>query len=139
MAEGDAITGYTRNDRHSGLNPSTHAGVALPRDAMDVARVLARAAHLRQRVAVAGAQHAMGGQQFAAGGWLLDTRELAGITGFDATRGLVSARAGTRWPQLQAFLAGRRDGAGRGWSLRQKQTGADDFSLGGALASNIHG
>ena len=140
MAEGGAGTGgCVRNDTHSALNRTRHAAVFAPRCADDVVALLQRATRARQRVAVAGAHHAMGGQQFATEGWLLDTRHLAGVTAFDRDRGWLTAGAGTRWPQVQAFLVAQRDADGRGWSLRQKQTGADDFTLGGALAANIHG
>ncbi len=128
-----------RNDVHSGLNPSQHARVYVPRDAAHIAEILLAAAKVGQHVAIAGAQHAMGGQQFAEGGWLVDTRALDGIIDFDAGSGRVCIGAGTRWPTLQRFLEAQRDSQGRGWAIRQKQTGADDFSLGGALAANIHG
>jgi FAD/FMN-containing dehydrogenase len=128
-----------RNDVHSGLNPSRHARVCIPHDATQIAETLHAAAKAGQCVAIAGAQHAMGGQQFADGGWLLDTRALDGIIDFDPVSGHVCVGAGTRWPTLQRFLETQRDPQGRGWAIRQKQTGADDFSLGGALAANIHG
>lgn len=128
-----------RNDVHSGLNPTRHARVFLPDSAEQVADLLLQARAAGQRVAVAGGQHAMGGQQFASDGWLLDSRRLAGVHDFDAERGLIQVGAGTHWPQLQRFLAARRDPGGHGWAIRQKQTGADNFSLGGSLAANIHG
>ncbi|MCK7594886.1 FAD-binding oxidoreductase [Pseudomarimonas salicorniae] len=134
----DARNRY-RNDIHSRLNPTRHARVFLPEGPEEVAELLVEARSAGKSVACAGAQHAMGGQQFLEDGWLLDTRRMAGVLDFDADRGLVQVAAGTRWPALQRFLAARRDGAGRGWSIAQKQTGADDFSLGGSLASNIHG
>jgi FAD/FMN-containing dehydrogenase len=81
----------------------------------------------------------MGGQQFLEDGWLLDSRRMSGVLDFDSDQGLVQVAAGTRWPALQRFLSARRDGNGDGWSIAQKQTGADDFSLGGSLSSNIHG
>jgi FAD/FMN-containing dehydrogenase len=128
-----------RNDVHSRLNPTQHARIERPRTAEQVADLLHTAARAGQRVAIAGAQHAMGGQQFAAGGWLLDTSNMDGILGFDREPGLLRCGAGIRWPALQQFLVGCRSKEGQGWALRQKQTGADDFSLGGALAANIHG
>jgi FAD/FMN-containing dehydrogenase len=127
------------NDVHSRLNPTRHARVFAPRHADEVSELLQAARRQHRRIAIAGARHAMGGQQFAEGGWLIDTRALDGILDFDATAGRVRVAAGTRWPTLQAFLATQRDRYGRGWAIRQKQTGADDFSLGGALAANIHG
>lgn len=129
----------TENDVHSRLNPTRHARAFAPRGIDDIVELLHAARRQRRRVAIAGARHAMGGQQFAEGGWLIDTRNLEGILEFDALGGRVRVAAGTRWPLLQAFLDAQRDRHGRGWSIRQKQTGADDFTLGGALAANIHG
>lgn len=128
-----------RNDVHSRLNPTQHARIERPNSAEQVAELLHAAACTGQRVAIAGAQHAMGGQQFAAGGWLLDSSAMDQILDFDRDRGLLRCGAGIRWPALQQFLVGCRSSEGQGWALRQKQTGADDFSLGGALAANIHG
>lgn len=128
-----------RNDVHSGLNPTRHARVFVPESTEAVADLLAAAQRAGKGVACAGAQHAMGGQQFLEDGWLLDTRRLDGVLDFDSDSGLVEVAAGTRWPTLQRFLAARRDRCGEGWAIAQKQTGADDFSLGGSLASNIHG
>jgi len=128
-----------QNDVHSALNPSRHARILVPDSAAGVADCLEQAHAAGARLAVCGARHAMGGQQFADGGWLLDTARLAGVLGFDRERGLLRVGAGTRWPALRAFLRGQRDRDGNGWAIAQKQTGADDFSLGGALASNIHG
>ena len=128
-----------RNDVHSRLNPTRHRLLIEPRTPTEVAEALARATRRGEALAVCGAQHAMGGQQFLQGGGLLDTRALQGVLDFDRGSGRVRAAAGTRWPALQRFLSAQRDHGGRGWAIRQKQTGADDFSLGGSLASNIHG
>jgi len=131
--------GLRRNDLHSRLNPTLHSRVDRPRSPEQVAALLQAAARVGQRVAVAGAQHAMGGQQFASHGWLIDSSAMNRVLHFDPDRGLLRCEAGIRWPALQRFLIEQRDPSGHGWALRQKQTGADDFSLGGALAANIHG
>ncbi len=128
-----------RNDVHSRLNPTRHRRIAQPHNAEQIAELLHAAQAQGQCVAIAGAQHAMGGQQFLGDGWLIDTSALSGVLDFDSVHGRVRVAAGTHWPALQAFLEAQRDARGRGWAIRQKQTGADDFSLGGALASNIHG
>src|SRR5690606_1939935 len=60
------------------------------------------------------------------------------VVAFDPDRGLVTVEAGIRWPALLAWLDAHPANT-RQWTIRQKQTGADDFSLWGALASNIHG
>lgn len=126
------------NDVHSRLNPTRVRAVERPASvaaAVDVVRASARAG---ESLAVMGARHAMGGQQFLSGGRVLDLGALDRVTGFDAVCGRVTVEAGIRWPALLAWLASH-PGNTRGWTIRQKQTGADDFSLGGALASNIHG
>lgn len=126
------------NDVHSRLNRTRVDAVLRPSSvpaAIDAVRASARAG---ESLAVMGARHAMGGQQFLSGGRVLDLGALDRVTGFDDGRGLVTVEAGIRWPALLAWLAAH-PGNTRGWTIRQKQTGADDFSLGGALASNIHG
>src|SRR2546425_9242006 len=37
------------------------------------------------------------------------------------------------------YLVASQQGAARAWGIRQKQTGADRLSIGGALAANVHG
>ncbi|MEL7239811.1 MAG: FAD-binding protein, partial [Planctomycetota bacterium] len=58
----------------------------------------------------------------------------------DEQRGLVEAEAGIFWPELMNQLdAWQSAGSGPVWTIRQKQTGVDDVSLGGSLSANIHG
>lgn len=81
----------------------------------------------------------MGGQQFCAGGVLLDTTALNRVLDFDAERGLITVEAGIQWPALVAHLTWAAAGHRESWGITQKQTGADSMTIGGALASNIHG
>jgi FAD/FMN-containing dehydrogenase len=85
----------------------------------------------------------MGGQQFADGFDLLDLRGLNRILDFDAERGLVRAEAGIDWPTLiQGILEIQyrlEPGCKPRWAIAQKQTGADNLTLGGALSANVHG
>ncbi len=94
-------------------------------------------------VAICGGRHAMGGQQFADGGDLLDLRGLDRILELDMERGIVRAEAGSQWPGLIRGILDeqRRLEPGRSprWGIAQKQTGADALTLGGALGANIHG
>src|SRR5687768_1372452 len=90
-------------------------------------------------MSIAGSCHAMGGQQFAQDAWLLDTRSMNRVLGFDRDRGIIHAQAGITWPDLMRhYVIEQRDGA-TAWGIRQKQTGADRLTLGGAVAANIHG
>lgn len=126
------------NDVHSRLNRTRVGAVLRPASVPEAMDAVRACAHAGESLAVMGARHAMGGQQFLSGGRVLDLGALDRVTGFDGDRGLVTVEAGIRWPALLHWLAAH-PGNARGWTIRQKQTGADDFSLGGALASNIHG
>lgn len=126
------------NDVHSRLNATPIARVLHPADRDDAQRLVRDAFGQRMPLAVMGARHAMGGQQFLRDGAVLDTGRLARVLAFDVHRGRITVEAGMRWPQLLDWLT-RSPANAVGWTIRQKQTGADDFSLGGAVASNIHG
>ena len=81
----------------------------------------------------------MGGQQFLAGGVLLDTCRLNRIISLDAEHGLVQVEAGILWSDLVRGLPEMQQDSPPRWSIVQKQTGADRLSIGGALAANGHG
>jgi FAD/FMN-containing dehydrogenase len=127
------------NDTHSALNRTRMARVLEPRTTDDVAAAVAQARRRGEPLAIAGGRHAMGGQQFLAGGTLLDTRRLDGVRWFDRGRALLEVEAGTTWPDvIRGYLALQR-GAAPAFGIRQKQTGADRLTIGGAVAANIHG
>src|SRR5918999_1269234 len=125
------------NDIHSQLNETAVADIV----AVDSLEAIQRAvATTELPIAVCGGRHAMGGQQFCAGGLLLDTTPLTRVLNFDRERGVIEVEAGIQWPALLDYLsAEQRDGDGPAWGIRQKQTGADRLSIGGALAANVHG
>ena len=129
------------NDVHSGLNRTSVAELIRPRTAEEVAAAVRRARKAGRPIGVCGARHAMGGQQFAAGGTQLDMSSLDGPIALDAERRLARVPAGLTWPQLLAGLDEAQADAppGERWTFRQKQTGADDLTLGGAVSANIHG
>ena len=123
----------TINDIHSGLNETDVARIATVDSLEAVQAALATARAEGLSVSVAGGRHAMGGQQFCSGGFLLDTRGLDRVLGVDAEQGTIEVEAGIQWPALVRYLE-------RGpWTIAQKQTGADRFSIGGSVAANIHG
>ncbi len=127
------------NDTHSALNRTPVARILEPRSAGEVADVVAAAARRGEPLAIAGSRHAMGGQQFLSGGTLLDMRKLSGLRWFDRNRALMEVEAGITWPDvIRGYLSLQR-GPGAAYGIRQKQTGADRLSLGGAVAANIHG
>jgi FAD/FMN-containing dehydrogenase len=127
------------NDTHSALNRTRVSRVLEPRSAAEVAAVVAQARRRGEPLAIAGGRHAMGGQQFLSGGSLLDTRKLSGVRWLDRGAALLEVEAGITWPDvIRGYLALQR-GPGPAFGIRQKQTGADRLTVGGAVASNIHG
>ena len=58
---------------------------------------------------------------------------------FDRERGLLEAEAGIQWPKLIRTYLDAEAGETKQWGIAQKQTGADTFTLGGSLSSNVHG
>ena len=134
-----AVGPTTVNDVHSRLNPTEVRAVAAPRTVTGVQTVLRRAAAAGHAVCVAGGRHAMGAQQFGAGAVLLDTRGLDRVLHLDRERGTVEVEAGIQWPALIAALGEAQAGDAHPWAIAQKQTGADRFTIGGAIAANVHG
>jgi FAD/FMN-containing dehydrogenase len=130
------MSGIEVNDIHSRLNATRVARMLEPSGAEELAEVVRAARREGAQVSVCGGRHAMGGQQFGTGGWLVDMRRHAGVRGFDGERGIITAEAGIEWPEIMA-ACGKE--AGARWGIRQKQTGADRMTLGGALSANVHG
>jgi FAD/FMN-containing dehydrogenase len=127
------------NDVHSKLNATRVARIATP-DSVDGVRAVLQALVAEGRsAAVAGGRHAMGGQQFLAGGVLIDTRALSRVLGFDAEAGIIEVEAGIQWPELVAYLLRTQEGRSKQWGIAQKQTGGDRLTIGGSLAANAHG
>ncbi len=127
------------NDIHSQLNRTRVRELLTPRTVEELAAIVRRAARNRTPISVAGCRHSMGGQQFATDSICLDTRRLARVLSFDRARGLIEVEAGLQWPRLiETYLEEQRDAA-QPWGIAQKQTGADTFTLGGSLSSNVHG
>jgi FAD/FMN-containing dehydrogenase len=115
--------GVVVNDIHSQLNASR---VDLPvASEEELSKALTAARNSGKPVCIAGGRHAMGGQQFASGGVLLDTRSMQRVISLDVERGVVEAEAGIQWPQLIARLIAMQEGHPRPWGIIQKQTGAD--------------
>lgn len=133
------MTGVLCNDIHSKLNPTRVARVLRPVSEAEVIAALKQAARDGIAVSICGARHAMGGQQFGEGTLLLDLSGLTTLGDPDREHGTIEAGAGVKWPELIEGLHARQAGEGTVWSIRQKQTGADDLTLGGSLAANIHG
>jgi len=127
------------NDIHSQLNATRVSRVVRPVTVPDLRATILYARRSGTPLSIAGGRHAMGGQQFGTATILLDMRGMNRVLNFDRERGLVEVEAGIEWPELIAHLNQTQSGAQKQWGIMQKQTGADRLSIGGALASNVHG
>lgn len=131
--------GTLANDIHSQLNATRVDRVVAVDSEAALRRAIRSARRDGKAVSIAGGRHAMGGQQFASGAVLIDTRPMQRELRLDARRGIVEADAGIQWPELVERLIAMQKGRARQWGIVQKQTGADRLTLGGALGANIHG
>ena len=127
------------NDTHSALNRTVVSRIIEPQTVDDVVQAVNHARATGHPLAIAGGRHAMGGQQFLAGSTLLDMRRLKDVRRLDDDRGLLEVEAGITWPDVIRGYLVRPHGVTCPWGIRQKQTGADRLTIGGAVAANIHG
>ena len=127
------------NDVHSQLNRTRVRELLTPRTREELAEIVRSASRKGLPISVSGCRHSMGGQQFATDSICIDTRSLDRVVSFDQERGLIEVEAGIQWPKLiRAYLDAQGDSV-KQWGIAQKQTGADTFTLGGSLSSNVHG
>ncbi len=127
------------NDLHSGLNATKVARLFEPRSLEDLIGIVRAAGREGAQISLCGGRHAMGGQQFGLDTWLIDLRQHAAIHSLDQETGILVADAGIVWPDLIAGSAAAQSPHEPHWGIRQKQTGADRLTLGGALSANVHG
>lgn len=105
----------------------------------DLQAALRDAVRQSRSVSIAGGRHAMGSQQFGRDALLLDTKPFNRVLEFDRVGGRITVEAGIEWPELIEYLLSKQVGQREAWAIREKQTGVDRVSLGGSLASNVHG
>jgi FAD/FMN-containing dehydrogenase len=134
-----ARTSLVLNDVHARLNATRVHCVVSPRTVEDIRVAVGRARRGGRPVSICGGRHAMGGQQFVEDGVQLDLNRFNRVVDFQPDRALVTVQAGIQWPELLGALLRRQAGATAPLTFRQKPTGADRLSIGGALAANVHG
>src|SRR5947207_4750374 len=127
------------NDVHSQLNRTRVRELLRPHTRDELAEIVRSASRKGLPISVSGYRHSMGGQQFATDSICIDTRDLDRVIAFDRERGLLEAEAGIQWPKLIRAYLDAEAGETKQWGIAQKQTGADTFTLGGSLSSNVHG
>jgi FAD/FMN-containing dehydrogenase len=127
------------DDVHSQLNRTRVRELLRPHTRDELVEIVRSASQKSLPISVSGCRHSMGGQQFATDSICIDTRELDRVISFDREHGLLEAEAGIQWPKLiRSYLDAQTDEK-KQWGIAQKQTGADTFTLGGSLSSNVHG
>jgi FAD/FMN-containing dehydrogenase len=128
---------------HSRLNATHVREIVQPRTSADVVALVRRAKREKLPISISGGRHAMGGQQFASGALHVDMSGMNRVLMLDTVHGIVTVQAGIGWPALieglQALQPERPGSSVAPWSIVQKQTGADELSIGGALSANAHG
>lgn len=135
-----SASGIPVRDVHAGIFRAEVLRVERPRTVEELQEVWWRAMREGRAVSVCGKRHAMGGQAWGAGTVLVDLSGLKGFDRLDRDNGVAGLRSGMTWPEVLDRLHAEQRGEGEGiWSIRQKQTGADGLSLGGAVAANVHG
>jgi len=127
------------NDVHSQLNRTRVRELLKPRTRDELAEIVHSASRKGLPISVSGCRHSMGGQQFATDSICIDARSLDRVISFDQESGLIEAEVGIRWPKLIRTYLDAQAGKAKQWGIAQKQTGADTFTLGGSLSSNVHG
>ena len=131
--------GVEVNDVQSQLNATRVHRIVRPTSIDAIQAALRDAQREGRAVSVAGGRHAMGGQQFGRDTILLDTKPFNRVLNFDRMKGHIEVQAGIEWPELIDYLIREQADQDKQWAIREKQTGVDRVSLGGSLASNIHG
>ncbi len=127
------------NDVHSHLNQTEVAEIYCPQNVEEIQQIVCRATENNLHISIAGKKHSMGGQQFLSGEILLDMSVMNRIIKLEPEKELIEIEAGISWDKLIEFTVDQQAGKTFQVGIRQKQTGADNLTLGGALASNIHG
>lgn len=133
------VAGPIVNDIHSQLNATRVRAIRRPASIEELQATIRAARADGDAVSIAAGRHAMGGQQFATDGILVDVNGLSRVIEFDRAKGEIEVEAGIQWPDLYRYLLEKQEGATRAWTFVQKQTGADRLSIGGALSANAHG
>ena len=139
VQEHDANVETALNDVHSRLNSTEVQEYHEPATRDEIINLVRRAREMKLAISMSGGKHAMGGQQFGHGTLHVNLSGYRRVVNFDTAQGLVTVESGIQWPELIDWLIEHQPADRPGWGIRQKQTGADKLSIGGALSANIHG
>ncbi|RYZ98225.1 MAG: FAD-binding oxidoreductase, partial [Proteobacteria bacterium] len=127
------------NDIHSQLNASEQFEVVRPVTVKELRKAVWKAQREGRGISIQGGGHSMGGQQYGKGSLHVDTSGMNKLISLDEKRAVAVVEAGIQWPALIEALHAAQGDNPFPLTIRQKQTGADNMSIGGALSSNVHG
>jgi FAD/FMN-containing dehydrogenase len=127
------------NDVHSQLNETDVSEIQRPRSPAQLISLVHSAAISGRSISIGGGRHAMGSQQFLTNGIFVDMTSLNRVLHFDRELGLLEVESGIQWPAVIEYLRDAQAERVGAWCIRQKQTGADNLTIGGAVCANIHG
>ncbi len=126
------------NDIHTELNPTLVDRIVYPNSLDAIKETISSARREGKVICIAGARHAMGAQQFATRGVMIDMTSMSQVLNFNPEEGTIEVEAGIQWPQIIGYLLKAQETQPKKWGIAQKQT-ADWLSMGGNLGSNVHG
>ncbi|MEC9366737.1 MAG: FAD-binding protein, partial [Chloroflexota bacterium] len=127
------------NDVQSKLNETNVAGYEKPDSIEKLDQLINSHSKNGNKLCPSGALHSMGGQQFIGGGTVISNEYFQTIQNLNPISKSVDVGSGVTWPMLVNWLNTTQKTEETPLSIIQKQTGADELSLGGAISSNIHG
>ena len=127
------------NDIQSKINETNVAAYQKPNSIAQLNELISTQSKSGGKVCPSGALHSMGGQQFITEGTVISNEYFQAIQNLNPTSKSVNVGSGVSWPKLIEWLNSNQKTEETPLSIIQKQTGADELSLGGAISSNIHG
>jgi len=127
------------NDVHSANNLTALDAIHQPKSEADLISLIQLANQKDLKISISARRHAMGGQQFAQDSLHINMNQMHKIHYFDQEKGIIRVDAGITWGQLIPRMLAMQTSEQAKWGIIQKQTGADDISLGGSLSANAHG
>jgi alkyldihydroxyacetonephosphate synthase len=140
-SRGQGLTDLLR--LRTGTVPALPDAVVRPADDRELERLLRTASRESLRIIPwGGGTSVTGGVNLSPGDapvLTVDLEHLAGLETFDAVSGLATFGAGTAGPAIEAALAARRDGAGRGFTLGHFPQSWELSTLGGWAATRASG
>lgn len=125
------------NDAHCQLSRTRVRAVIDVHSVDDIQSAITRCQREGWQLSMSGGRHSLGRQPFVTDGLVLNMSGLNRILSLDETSGMLHLQGGARWTDVRKFLGSQPERVP--WEVHQKQTGADELSLGGAIAVNAHG